>query len=121
MHWESIAFWLFMTVVVVAVVWVAHLRRAESEKTIRQAIERGVAIDSDLIDKLRQASSLSWRQRLIGWGIVTLFLSGGVAAFALFLPEPQSVGPLLGIAAFFAFIGLGLTVCGVWLGKSGEV
>jgi hypothetical protein len=120
MNWDMIAFWAFLTVVVIGTAWISHLGRRESERTIRDAIDKGVAVDGDLIGKLRRASSLTWFQRLIGWGIVTIFLSLGIALFGLLLPEPESLRPMLGIAALFAFIGLGLVACGFWLGKSGE-
>jgi hypothetical protein len=120
MNWDLIAFWALLTVVVVVTAWISHLGRRESERTIRDAIEKGVAVDAALIDRLRRTSALSWRQRLIAWGIVTIFLSLGVAVFGLLLPEPESLRPLLGIAAFFALLGLGLGVCGYWLGRSSE-
>ena len=120
MNWDMIAFWVFLTILVAVVSWISHLGRRESEKTIREAIDKGVAVDADLIDKLRRASGVSWRQRLVAWGILTLAVSAGTAVFALLLPEPESLGALLGIAAFFAFIGLGLAACGYWLGRSSE-
>jgi hypothetical protein len=46
-------FLLFVTLVAVSATWANHLSRLEAEKTIRQAIEKGVLLDPELIGRLR--------------------------------------------------------------------
>lgn len=120
MNAELISFWFFLTVVAVATTWAGHVGRLEAEKTIRQAIEKGLVLDAATIERLKQANGMAWPPRLVAWGIVTAFAGAGVAAFGLLLAqqEPESLTPLLAIALLLAFIGAGLAVGGWWLGKA---
>lgn len=114
-----IVFWIVLGVTGLAMGWFSYRSRLEAERTIRQAIERGVLTDAALIPQLRQAGLRS-AQRLIVLGIVAGFVAAGVAVFALVLggTEPESVRPLLAIAAFTGFLALGLLVSGWWVRRA---
>jgi hypothetical protein len=112
-----VVFWIVLGVLGVAVSWSGHLDRAEVEKTIRLAIERGALTDAAQIAGLREPVGLSWVQRLSVLGVMSLFISGGTVAVALVLgsraPEPPT--PLFAVAAFVACLGLGLFAGAWWL------
>jgi len=115
----SVMFWIVLGVLGLAVTWFGYRARLEAERTIQQAIEKGVLTDAALIPQLKQAG-LPTAQRLTVLGIIALFVAAGVAVFALVLgaEEPESVAPLLAIAAFVGFLALGLLVSGWWVRRA---
>lgn len=115
-----IAFWAVIGVCGLAVTVTSYLSRREEERTIRQAIEKGAVMDAETIAKLKAPRGLAWPQRLIVLGVIVLFAAIGIAAFALVLSahEPESVRPLLAIAAFTGFLGGGLLASGAWLRRA---
>jgi Na+/melibiose symporter-like transporter len=115
----SVVFAIVLGVVGLAVSWFGYRARLETERTIQQAIEKGVLTDAALIPQLRQAG-LATGQRLIVLGILALFVAAGVVVFALVLgsQEPESVAPLLAIAAFAGFLALGLVLSGWWVSRT---
>ncbi|HYD88697.1 MAG TPA: hypothetical protein VEA80_14580 [Vitreimonas sp.] len=115
-----IAFWIVLGVCGLAVTITSYLSRRETEATIRKAIESGAVADAEAIARLKAPSGLSWAQRLTVLGVIALFAGAGVAVFALVLGanEPESVSPLLAIAAFTAFLAAGLLAAGAWLRRA---
>jgi predicted hotdog family 3-hydroxylacyl-ACP dehydratase len=113
---DSIAFWAALAVTVVAIAVTGYFGRMQSERTIRQAIEKGLLTDAGAIERLRR-SGLPWAQRLTVIAIIVLFGAAGLAVFALSLlgDDAEAAPPLLGIAAFVAFVGAGMFVAGRWL------
>jgi hypothetical protein len=112
-----IAFWVFIVVLSLALTLVSYLNRREVEKTLRFAIERGVALDAELLASLKDRASGRTPAYLIAAGIVLLAGALGVAAFGVIIAseEPDTLVPLLGIAVLFAFIAGGMLASGVWL------
>lgn len=117
MNLGVIAIWSFLGLVVVCVTLASHFGRLETERTLRQAIDKGLPLDPPAIERLKRAASMPWAIRLTAIGIFVLFLAAAGAGFALILAlqEPESLAPLLAIAAFVGLTGLGLLVCGQWL------
>lgn len=116
----SIVFWVVLGVCALAFTLTSYLARRDTETTIRHAIEKGVVADAESIARLKAERGISWPERLIVLGLITLFAAAGVVTFALMLgqTEPESVLPLLGIAAFTAFLAGGLLTAGVWLRRA---
>lgn len=117
-----VVFWIVLGVLGVAVSWSGHLGRAEVEKTIRLAIEKGALTDASQIARLREPVGLNWIQRFSLLGLMALFISGGVLAVAFIMgmdaPEPPT--PLFAISAFVACLGLGLFASAWWLRVTGR-
>ncbi len=112
-----VSFWIVLGALGVVVSWTGHLGRAEVEKTIRLAIERGTLTDAASIARLREPTGLNWVQRLSVLGVLALFMSGGLVAVAFIMgahaPEPPT--PLFALSAFVACLGLGLFTSAWWL------
>lgn len=119
---ELVAFWIVLGVLGVAVSLAGHLGRAEIEKTIRLAIEKGAVTDAALILRLREPAGLSWVQRLSVFGVMALFTSGGLVAAASIMGAngPETPTPLLALSAFVACLGLGLFASAFWLRITGR-
>src|SRR5262245_20198422 len=112
-----VAFWIGLGLFACGIMLAAHLSRRELDKTIRQAIEKGVLVDAEMIARLKAPAGPTWGQRLVVLGIITLFAGAGAGVFAGLIGtfEPESVMPLLAIAAFVLFLGAGVLVSGIWL------
>ncbi|MFA6219811.1 MAG: hypothetical protein WC692_08535 [Erythrobacter sp.] len=114
---ELIVIFTALTVLGTALSWIGHRSASETERTIRLAIEKGVLIDTARISELREPAGLSWIERLMMLGMLTLFASAGAVLAGLVLV--MMVGgvpvPLFALAAFGAALGGGLIVCGRWL------
>jgi hypothetical protein len=119
-----LALFLFLvTVVAVSVTWANHLSRLAAEKTIREAIDKGVLVDPELIGRLRGRSKPRWDVRLILAGILIAFSGLGISVFAILLglDSPDALFPVLSIGMGVLLPGVGFIVAGLWLRRSGEV
>jgi uncharacterized protein YneF (UPF0154 family) len=114
------AFWAALATVTVAMVIGGVIGRLASERTIRQAIEKGLVSDGQTVRELMQQRGPSWPHRLIVMGIIIVFGALGVAVFAwsLAAQEPESTRALLGIAGFTLLLGVGFLAAGIWLLRS---
>jgi hypothetical protein len=114
MNYDVITFWLFLSVAAICITLIAHLNRLAGERTIREAIERGVVMDAEAIHRLRGEAGLAWPLKLIAFGIVFAFLGMALAALGLILSlmEAATLLPLLGSGAFSCLFGIGLIVTG---------
>lgn len=102
--------------------WSGQRIAAETEATIRLAIERGVLTDPTLIPDLREPAGLRWTERLTLLGMIILYVSGGIVLVALVLIV-SAMGvpiPLFALSAFSACLGVGLIHCGRWLRRARE-
>lgn len=114
--------WLFVTLVAVSWTWTAYLARLAAEKTIRQAIDKGLILDLDMIERLRPTPSRRWDVRLIVPGVILAFGGLGVALFAvlLALDSPKALFPVLSLACIPMLTGAGFIVSGLWLRRLGR-
>ena len=112
-------FWSFVTLASLSLVWASYLSRREAEHTIRMAIERGVPLDVDAIRELRFGSNGSTPTYLTIGGLILLSVSLGLTVFAFVIApeEPDTLQPLLGIAAFAAIPALTISAAGLWLAR----
>jgi hypothetical protein len=117
---ELISILTALTVLGVLAIASSQRTASDVERTIREAIERGVLTDASLIPKLREPAGLTDFERLNLMGMMTLFASAGIVlvAFVLIVAVHGAPVPLFAIAIFAATLGAGLIACGRWLKRT---
>lgn len=111
----GIAFWVFVTIAAVAGIVSDYKRRKAAIEPLRLAIERGQALDPELVERLlgrdRQGEPLDPELLQIG-GIITTAAGTGVALLAIFLARvfPQWLLPIVGAGVLVICVGVGLIV-----------
>ena len=104
---------LFATVVVLGVLYFRYMRRLETEKTIRLAIEQGQQLDAQLIEKMMEPQQKPHHapEKLRVGGTITLFVGIGLTVMGLIVDglDPDERG-LLAAGALIATIGVGIVV-----------
>ncbi len=118
------AFWLFIAVVVVASVIGQAFRHRETQKTIRQAIERGQTLDPQTLERLLAADRPPPPNRtgLAIGGLVMVCLGGGVALMGWFGSHnnPEMFYQARGGGALIAMIGVPLLIASAFMrGRGG--
>ncbi|HZD54551.1 MAG TPA: DUF6249 domain-containing protein [Woeseiaceae bacterium] len=81
-----------------------HRTRAELQKTVRAALEKGQELSPELIERLvspRRPPHADLRRALI-W----LAAGVGCVVFAFFVDEQEAVRPIIGLGAFPLLIGI---------------
>ena len=116
----GVAFWVFVAIVVLAVVWLAHARNRETQKTIRLAIEKGMQLDAALIDTLVRPKSGKPEDYWIG-GVICIAVGIGLPILGYFVGriEPIAFFPIVGAGILVGLIGISLVVCGMMVGRRG--
>ncbi len=97
---------LFVTVTIVLSVWLyfRHHTRAELQRTVQMAIEKGQELSPELLDRLGQpriSGDVDLRR-----GVIFLSIGVAFAIFAFVINEEDAFRPLLGIAAFPSLLGV---------------
>jgi hypothetical protein len=115
------AFWAFISICVIAGVASGIFRHRETQKTIRQAIERGQTLDPETMDRLIRSNRpppANPAGFLVG-GIVLIFLGAGLAIMGWFisLQSHEAFYPMLGVGSLLGLLGLSLLVAGAVVGK----
>jgi hypothetical protein len=111
----TVVIWIVIATIIISASVLRHLRRRETEKTIRLAIEKGQALDNALVTKLLEPRIIETKpeQLLIG-GIVVLFVGLGLALMGFFISLGQSdldaLFAMLGVGSLVGCVGLGLLV-----------
>jgi hypothetical protein len=113
----ALAFWGFIAAVVVAYYWDSIRKRDAQHETVRRVLESGQQLDQDLMDKLFSQGSSGSRHLDRDFKITALWIlpvSPALAAFGVvYAPyEPKVLGPMLGISAMLALMGIGFWVAG---------
>ena len=105
----ALAFWGFIASVVVAGIWYAVREKEAQHETLRRMIDSGQTLDEDAIGRIFKENSRPDRDLKIG-GLITIFVSPGLALFAWFLCRfsEEAFYALLGVAGLVAFVGVGL-------------
>lgn len=109
----ALAFWGFITSVVVAGIWYDIRRKETQQETIRRLFESGQTVDEAVLDKLL-APGAGGTERLDRSlqvaGLILLPAAVGLALLGLILGTqvPEAKLPLLGAAALVACVGSGL-------------
>jgi hypothetical protein len=107
------SFWMFIAVCAVAGAASAAFRHRETQKTIRQAIEKGDALNPEMLDRLMQSSRpRAPRGALMFVGIMMLAIAGGLALIGWFGAQtsPGMLSQGLGAASIVGLIGAGFLV-----------
>jgi len=109
------SFWMFVAIVVVAGVGGSVLRHRETQKTIRQAIERGQTLDPATLERLMQSGHPRGpppRGLLLFGGIMLLAVGAGLAMIGWFTSQtnPSQLYPGLGAGSLVGLLGVGLLV-----------
>ena len=115
------SFWIFVGVCVVAGVASTIFRHRETQKTIRQAIERGQTLDPETMERLLRADRpppSNPHGFLVG-GIVLLFLGFGLGLMGWFISfdSRDALYPMIGVGSLVGLLGLSLLVAGALVGK----
>jgi len=97
---------MFIAIAVVVSVWLhfRHRTRAELQKTVQLAIEKGQELSPELLDRLgqpRTSGHVDLRRGVIFLGIGVAFV-----IFAFLLNQDDAFRPLLGVAAFPSLLGV---------------
>ncbi len=116
-------FWLFILVIVLGAIVSRIIRSNQREKTIRAAIEKGVALDPTMLNNLNvrvDQSPQDARAGLMTGAIVTFFVGCGLAAFGYFLSldgDPHTFRVFLGIGSLLWCISIGLFISRLAAGR----
>jgi hypothetical protein len=120
------SFWLFVAIVVVAGVMSSVLRHRETQKTIRQVIEKGQTLDPQTLERLLQSgrppqAPLSRTPFLIG-GIMMLAIGGGLALIGWFQShsDPSQIYVGLGVGSLLGLLGVGLMLASLVIPPKGR-
>jgi hypothetical protein len=112
----------FFAMIAAIVILPRYFRSQERQKmaeAMRAAIEHGQPLPTDIMDavstNVRAPDIMATPQRDLRTGIIWLGVGIGFAALgaALSFEEPDSLLPLLGVAAFPVFIGLAFVILSV--------
>ena len=107
-------FWLFILGVVVAGIVSNILRSQAREKTIRTAIEKGVALDPATLDALRHQVGQQGNPRfgLLTGSIMTFAVGLGLCVMSYFvgLEDNHIIWPMFGVGGLLWCISAGLFV-----------
>jgi len=110
------AFWLFIAIVASVSLTTQMLKHRETQKTIRQAIEKGQTLDPQTLERLLQSDrpqkGLPSRQLFLAGGIMLLALGCGLGligwAVAAQSHNPSMLYPGLGAGSLVGLLGVGL-------------
>jgi len=108
-----IAFFAMIAAIVVGPSYLRSREREKLQETLRIAIEKGQPIPPEVIESMTQgARQPPSADRDLRRGIIWLGVAAGFAAMGwiIGLAEPDATYPMLGVAAFPAFIGLAFLV-----------
>lgn len=100
-------------IILVAVIFYFRSRdKADMNKTMRMAIERGDALPPDLLDNLRPRKKPRTPMNDIRAGIILIAIAGGFMAWN-YIDRGHIGGGLSGVAAIPGLIGVALLLLGI--------
>ncbi len=121
------AFWAFVAVCVAAGAAQAIFRNRETQKTIRQAIDKGQTLDPETLDRLLRgatptsapAAAPQTRFGFIAGGLIMLCIGIGLAVMGWFisLDQPGAFHPMLGVGSLVGLIGVALLITSAFAGR----
>ena len=118
------AFWFFVAVCVAAGAAQAISRNRETQKTIRQAIEKGQTLDPDTLERLlhgsREPKTPQSRFGLALGGLIMICIAIGFVLMGWFVTMSQGGGDFhvfLGVGCLIGMIGVPLLIASFFVGK----
>jgi hypothetical protein len=105
--------------VLIALITSSQRKNQARLEFLRSAMERGVELNPELIDKVmhpnriaagRQAFPRGYGARVAGILIIAFGVGYAILAFFIAIGSPDARLPMLGVACLFACIGVGLLV-----------
>ena len=120
------SFWAFVAVCVIAGVASSVIRNRETQKTIRQAIEKGQTLDPATLDRLLHGGTPAaqpagqTRFGMITGGLIMLCIGAGLGVMGWFISfnKQEAFYPMLGVAFLVGMIGVGLLISSAFVSKS---
>lgn len=122
----ALAFWGFISALIVSAVWDGVKKREAEHETLRRIIESGQPLDDAMREKLLGSGHRRPDRGLQISGIIALAVSVGFAILGLFVgaTEERALMPILGFSALVACIGIGLLVASTfvrrWMAEDAE-
>lgn len=108
------AFWMFIAVIVAVAVAAQAFKHRETQRTIRQMIESGQAIDPQVLARMFEANQPppANPQGLLIGGLVMICIGIGLALMGFFisLDHHEALHPMLGVGCLVGFIGVPLLI-----------
>lgn len=108
-----IFFFVMIAAIVIVPRYFKSQERQKMAETLRAAIEKGQPLPSEVVDAISSGVKVPPSpQRDLRTGIIWLGVGVGLAAmgWAIGFDEPDAALPMVGIAAFPAFIGIAFIV-----------
>ena len=105
-----ITFFLVIALIAVMFFYFRFRARREFQQTLRAAIDKGVELTPDMLDRLGNPKAPEKAD--LRRGVIALAIGVGFAAFGLLLGESDAIGPFLALGAFPFLIGL--AYLGLW-------
>jgi len=102
--WVPIVLFLSVGAVIALGLMFRYRARAEVQKTLRQAIERGQEMTPEFLQHLGDPPRS--RTADLRRGIIAMAIGVGFAVFAIVLGEEDAVRPMLGVASFPLMLGV---------------
>jgi len=84
--------------------------RHDIQHTVQTAIERGDQLSPEIIESL--ATSVASPYADLRRGIISLAIGGAVYLAAIFIDQPEAIGPLTAVSMFPILVGL--AYLGLW-------
>ncbi|HEY5410886.1 MAG TPA: DUF6249 domain-containing protein [Caulobacteraceae bacterium] len=115
------AFWMFIAIVVAVSILSQALKHRETQKTIRQAIDKGQTLDPATVTRMLEANGPPPPSRIgfIAGGLVLVGIGVGFALMGMFvsMQDPRALYPMLGLACLITMIGVPLLIASFFVGK----
>jgi hypothetical protein len=106
----SAGFWIFLSAVVVTAILAQYFKHRETQKTIREAIEKGQVVGADTVSRLIAANNQPPPNRrgliFIGTLFVCLGLGLGVIGWTSSAGKPEMFHQTLGAAALLCLLSV---------------
>jgi len=105
-----IVFTVFTSIVLVFVLWFyfRFKARAEMQKTFRLALEKGTELSPEFIKQL--GTPQESKEKDLRRGLIFLAVGAAFAILGIAVDEADAIGPMLGVSAFPALIGVAFLI-----------
>lgn len=111
----ALAFWGFISAVVLGTIWDNARKRESQHETVRRLVESGKEMDDETIDKLVSLNSTGSSRLDRDFYVTALWIlpcSVGLVVFGLILGSkvPDALYPIVGAGALTACLGIGFLI-----------